>query len=75
MNLPILADENAASDWDGIVCALLEDKVLGECSDLWISPGSRASAVKDAVLERKINSRVPHCSVPLITGSFSSVVW
>ena len=75
MNLPMMADADAASDWAGITDALLDDKLLGECSDLWISPGTREAAVKDAAVERNINSRMPHCSVPLITSSFGTVYW
>ena len=75
MNLPVLADADAASDWDGIANALLDDALLGDCSDLWISQETRAAAVKDAALERSINSRVPHCSAPLITGSVGTMSW
>ena len=57
MNLPVLADADVASDWDCIVDALLEDKLLGECSDLWISPECRAAAIKDAARNRNMNSR------------------
>ena len=56
-------------------CALLDDSLLGDCSDLWISPETRAAAVKDAALERSINSHVPHCSAPLITGSVGATLW
>ncbi len=75
MNLPVLADADTASDWDGIANALLDDTLLGDCSDLWISQETRAAAVKDAALERSINSRVPHCSAPLITVSVGAISW
>ena len=75
MNLPVLADTYAASDWDCIVDALLDDKLLGECSDLWFSPECRAAAIKDAAVNRSINSHLPHCSVPLIRAAFTPRMW
>ena len=75
MNLPVLAEVDSTSEWDCIVDALLEDKLLGECSDLWISPDYRAAAIADAALNRKLNSLQPHCSVPLITAAVGPRLW